>query len=528
MEKIADNKEEKYNLKKFDESHPTNFASRYYDDVLYIASDNEGKSSLIYLKGIEKSFKNNNSVKTIREEMEIIGKPLIDVHTSFAVNVANTKLGQMKRDGKDYKLYYEFGRVVKIARGKEKNLIEKLRLKENKSGQFVSFDSITNFKHGLACVMKNGKYGVVTQTSMRIKPQYDEIEILSENSIAVKKGNLFGIVDANDKPFTQFDYEEIGSICSERIRARRKGKYGFLNTKGAEVVPFVFDWGTDFEYGYSIVKQRDHCVVIDMEGRLVLALDAIITQESRLTIAQVLSELYHEARYFSQIINLEECDKELIFKWKNFSIDHSKRKEKINDITSCWLEKDPIYAPNDSLRLVERDNRNSPTTYGYCDKRNEMKIPYIYEYGEPFISGIARVVLNGKCGIINKLNEIVVSFEYEIIGSFIDVAANKKIARISKSGSWGYINTTGKVIVEPKYDYCVDFSEGLACVVKNSRFGFVNEYGREVIPLIFDYVFDEPKFENGITPVSLKGKMFWIDKEGKAYSNSPPGYSLSG
>lgn len=41
----------------------------------------------------------------------------------------------------------------------------------------------------------------------------------------------------------------------------------------------------------------------------------------------------------------------------------------------------------------------------------------------------------------------------------------------------GYIDATGKVIIEPRFDGGWKFSEGFACVVIDGKTGFINESG---------------------------------------------------
>jgi KWG Leptospira. len=40
---------------------------------------------------------------------------------------------------------------------------------------------------------------------------------------------------------------------------------------------------------------------------------------------------------------------------------------------------------------------------------------------------------------------------------------------VKKSGKFGYIDKTGKVVIEPVFDYAESFSEGLARVKKSKN-----------------------------------------------------------
>ncbi len=86
----------------------------------------------------------------------------------------------------------------------------------------------------------------------------------------------------------------------------------------------------------------------------------------------------------------------------------------------------------------------------------------------------------------------------------------------------GFIDLTGKFIIEPKYIAAYQFSEDLSCVLSERKWGYIDKKGIEVIPL--KYMSATPFFE-GLAVVrdwgkepSYWGKSFYIDKSGKEVS----------
>lgn len=73
-------------------------------------------------------------------------------------------------------------------------------------------------------------------------------------------------------------------------------------------------------------------------------------------------------------------------------------------------------------------------------------------------------------------------------------AANPKLGRYNTDGRYGFTDTSGRVVVEPVYDYARDFEEGLAVVGRGKgeerRFGAIDRTGREVIACAWDDVSD--------------------------------------
>ncbi|MGI7157691.1 WG repeat-containing protein, partial [Campylobacter coli] len=61
------------------------------------------------------------------------------------------------------------------------------------------------------------------------------------------------------------------------------------------------------------------------------------------------------------------------------------------------------------------------------------------------------------------------------------------LARVGLNGKWGFIDKSGKFVIEPKFDSIWDFSEGLAKVGLNGKYGLIDKSGKIVI---------EPKFDD--------------------------------
>lgn len=104
---------------------------------------------------------------------------------------------------------------------------------------------------------------------------------------------------------------------------------------------------------------------------------------------------------------------------------------------------------------------------------------------------------------------------------------------VMKDGKYGFIDTTGKVVIAPKYDketperiargerynestyenYRYDgFYEGLAVVVQNERAGYIDKSGRVVIPFQFEKAYG---FEHGRAWVRQNGKWGMINTSGR-------------
>ncbi len=76
---------------------------------------------------------------------------------------------------------------------------------------------------------------------------------------------------------------------------------------------------------------------------------------------------------------------------------------------------------------------------------------------------------------------------------------------------YGYIDNTGSIIIEPKFDNCYYFYDDLAVVRVENQDGFINRAGDIVIEPVYDLA---NNFYEGVSKVKYKGKFYYINKNG--------------
>ena len=88
---------------------------------------------------------------------------------------------------------------------------------------------------------------------------------------------------------------------------------------------------------------------------------------------------------------------------------------------------------------------------------------------------------------------------------------------MEKDGLWGFIDTSGNVVIAPQYEDGVLFSDGLAPATKEGLSGYIDPTGNEVVPLQYErgsYVYQ------GRAWVKLNGMYRMIDKTGAQVGSS--------
>jgi WG containing repeat len=73
----------------------------------------------------------------------------------------------------------------------------------------------------------------------------------------------------------------------------------------------------------------------------------------------------------------------------------------------------------------------------------------------------------------------------------------------------------GKMIITPQYSLAEDFSEGLAPAMQNNLWGFIDSKGKFIIQPKYSSV--EKGFHRGIARVKKNDVEFYIDNTGKEY-----------
>lgn len=127
--------------------------------------------------------------------------------------------------------------------------------------------------------------------------------------------------------------------------------------------------------------------------------------------------------------------------------------------------------------------------------------------GGEFQNGYAFFKEKGKYGFIDTDGKVVIEPQFDFAQFFGDGLANVKVR-----GKWGFVDETGRFVIEPQFDDAGEFSEGLARVAMNGKWGYIDKTGQIVV----QYQFDKwvTWFEEGISPVYLDGKFGYINKNG--------------
>lgn len=174
-------------------------------------------------------------------------------------------------------------------------------------------------------------------------------------------------------------------------------------------------------------------------------------------------------------------------------------------------------------------------------------LPKLYEIGQPasdskaFIDSTGAVVIppkpgrptgfgagerlaiirgwDGKFGFMDRSGRVVVEAKYQYTPGF-----HEGLAAVRENGLFGFIDEAGEMVISPQFRnaFSSAFVDGLAAVAPQSVWGYIDRSGKFVIPPRFEKASD---FREGLAAVRLEGKWGFIDRTGTLVA--PPQYKYA-
>lgn len=173
------------------------------------------------------------------------------------------------------------------------------------------------------------------------------------------------------------------------------------------------------------------------------------------------------------------------------------------------------------------DEYDKTNRVGYIDKDGQLIIPFQFdaivagEGGESlefndFSEGLAAVSKNDKYGFIDTKGKVVIEPKYEWASSFSD-----GLAIVSVEGLYGAIDKQGKTVIPFEYQALADFHDGFATAARppknpedyESKYGLINKKNEVVIPFMYESM---GNLSESLIAVKKDGKWGYVDTKNKA------------
>ncbi|MEO4052439.1 WG repeat-containing protein [Solibacillus sp. CAU 1738] len=298
----------------------------------------------------------------------------------------------------------------------------------------------------------------------------------------IKDLSSYGVIDTSGNFVVPMKYKYIGEFNNGFAEIYNNGKFGFINKAGEEIVKPQYDGFGGFSEGYAVVEKNYKYGFINTTGKVVISLK------------------YSISRNFSGGLAAISVPSNIDFKYGFIDKTGKKVIAPQYDKVSDFNEGAAVALINGNQYIIDKTGKRIAKSERY----------YFYE-SDVFNDGLFRVTntdLN-RDAFINKKGERISKYYTHVSNyknGFARVTGEPDF--LTDNSKIGFINTSGKEIVSPKYTSAKDFSEGLAVVELNGKYGFINTNGKEVIKPKYE---DALSFSEGLAAVKINGKWGYIE-----------------
>ena len=150
--------------------------------------------------------------------------------------------------------------------------------------------------------------------------------------------------------------------------------------------------------------------------------------------------------------------------------------------------------------------------WGFINQRGELVIEARYDDAGPFSQGLAAVNIDGKWGYIDLNGNMVIDPVYKSAWAF-----HEGYARVLPfDGPDQFIDRQGTAMPAENWAAADDFSNGMARVKVGNSYGYIDSLGKLVIQPIFTRGWN---FSNEISVVEYHEKLGVIDRKAHTFLN---------
>ena len=302
----------------------------------------------------------------------------------------------------------------------------------------IKYEYASIFSEGLAAVEINGKYGFIDITGkVLIEPKYEYAYFFSEGLAGIIKNEGFGFINRNGELviptiYSRPKWTSYGIISRSLAGVTEYpdfpkgvqaislgGKWGYINDKGKIIYPNGFrshnNLPSVFNNGMASVKRKGRAGFIDKTGNEVILFN------------------YNECSNFNEgYAVVRELEK--------YGLINTMGKNVISiryDLLFVPTEGLSAYAVEYSVgHLGSGDYK-----YGFLTIQGEKVISRNYDHAMPFHQGLSAVIKGSKLGFIDKTGNVVIPLKYDsrtdtglFFTSFVD-----GLAPVREDGKYRYI-----------------------------------------------------------------------------------------
>ena len=309
----------------------------------------------------------------------------------------------------------------------------------------ASYDLLYPFQNGYARAVTDLKWGLLNEDlSEAVPATWDFIGELYENRRFVKKQDLYGFLDEQNREVIQPAYAQTGNFAEGLCCVKNsEGLWGYIDDGGNLVIPFMYEDANGFSCGRALVKTEGLYGYIDKTNQFVIPAtyqEAYSFYDDRACIGTDNGYGYIDPSGDAVIPAIYELAFDF---WDGVAI-----------------VKDGGYG------LIDTDG-------------NYLLDPTHGQLSLHTAEGFVKETQGGKTSMIDYQG-VKWSKSYDVIGDFSEDFCPVKI-----DGHYGYIDNRMELVIPAEWEYAGAFSEGFAPVGRDGLYGYIDTKGTLATELIY-------------------------------------------
>jgi hypothetical protein len=336
------------------------------------------------------------------------------------------------------------------------------------------YDAIGEFQtNGYAVMQRHGKVGLLGLEGQEvIGPKYEDLKVLNRNLISVMEYGVWKIINMDGQVILPPGYEHLQVLSAHLLAFRRGGKWGVVDDQGETIVNTYYDQIRLVDHQFFQVRLDDFFGLLSAEGEIVVP-----AQYDEIKILQPHLILFKK---FNRWGLTNGKDNGVIAPQYDFFSPLSDR------FIRLWQDDQLFLYAVDMHRVLTR---------GEYDQFYTLSDQYIM------------TKRNRLLGLMDHSGKIILRPHYNEIQLF-----GKDKFRVNFQGKWGLVNANDQMVLPFQYDYIAPLKGPVSVVILNRKLGVVNQEGELVVPPDYERIVPENRRIKAYKGEEIS--VTYIDEEG--------------
>jgi hypothetical protein len=464
-----------------------------------------------------------------RVKKETIGKDLKETDECYLIDSDNAKI-IFKTNAKDVMIYdYNFSKYARLTIDtlwdglidKQGNIIRSV----NYAGKDYKIQNVGNFSDGLAWVLSAGKYGYINgEAKAVIGFDYEVAADFTNGKAIARKAGAFGCIDTKGTEIIPFMYQGIDAPTTDgAVRVKKgkgaEGKWGVVNLKNVVIAPFEYTLIYPYQNGQAQAVKNGKFGVLDTKGKEIVPFT--VNADMLFPFNQGIA-LIGIGKY------IEEEKGEKIEKYKFYGYIDQKANTIVAPEFNTIEDFETIYKNKQGVTKIAVNGK-----VGYLNYLGNVVIPPVYEAITGFEKawnnhrGLAKIQKQGKIGYIDRNGNTVVEPLYDSIDNFEKIYQDSTgTTRAVLNGKYGTLNHKGSVVIPFEFDGLSEERNSQYIAKKGTKFGVIDNKGTPVVKFEYDGIRLSKDSSALVYEVFInQSQTFFIDENGNISKEVTPSTS---